>query len=135
VLLLLQQRSVCCRCCSKGVCVAAVAAKECVLPLLQQRSVCCRCCSKGVCVAAVVVKECVLPLLQQRSVCCRYCGKGVCVATIAAKEQSELCSKRNCVSAIPTVLTSEELSDRVSLQLAIMVKYVENVNAQWNRIH
>jgi hypothetical protein len=27
------------------------------------------------------------------------------------------------------VLTSEELSDRASLQLAIIVKYVENVNA------
>jgi hypothetical protein len=35
------------------VCVAAIATKECVLPLLQQRSVCCRCCSKGVCVAAI----------------------------------------------------------------------------------
>jgi hypothetical protein len=31
--------------------------KECMLPLLQQRSVCCRCCSKGVCVAAVAAKE------------------------------------------------------------------------------
>jgi hypothetical protein len=39
--------------------------KECVLPLLQQRSVCCRCCSKGVCVAAVAAKECVLPLFPQ----------------------------------------------------------------------
>jgi hypothetical protein len=39
---------------------------------LQQRSVCCRCCGKGVCVAAVAAKECVLPLLRQRSVCCRY---------------------------------------------------------------
>ena len=29
-------------------------------------------CNKGVCVAAVAAKECVLPLLQQRSVCCRY---------------------------------------------------------------
>ena len=28
------------------------------------------------------------------------------------------------------VLTSEELSDRVSLRSAIIVKYVENVNAQ-----
>jgi hypothetical protein len=86
VLPLLRQRSVCCRCCSKGVCVAAVAAKECVLPLLQQRSVCCRCCGKGVCVAAVATKECVLPRLQQRSVCCRCCDKGVCVAAVAAKE-------------------------------------------------
>jgi hypothetical protein len=74
-----------------------------VLPLLQQRSVCCCCYSKGVCVAAVVVKECVLPLLRQRSVCCRCYSKGVCVATIAAKEQSESCSKRNCVPAIPTM--------------------------------
>jgi hypothetical protein len=60
--------------------------KECVLPLLQQRSVCYRCCSKGVCVAAIAAKECVLLLLQQRSVCCYYCSKGVCVAAITAKE-------------------------------------------------
>jgi hypothetical protein len=48
--------------------------KECVLPLLRQRSVCCRCCDKGVRVAAVAAKECVLPLLRQRikrTVCCR----------------------------------------------------------------
>jgi hypothetical protein len=61
------QKSVCCRYCDKGVCVATVAAKECVLLLLQQRSVCCCCYSKGVCVAAIAAKECVLLLLQQRS--------------------------------------------------------------------
>jgi hypothetical protein len=33
-------------------------------------------CNKGVCVAAVAAKECVLPLLQQRSVCCRYSHTG-----------------------------------------------------------